>query len=141
MQLPLAETGEAPAGFYISAPADIVRPHLATWKAESSRFYSTRRQNRSRRSPSSPSSRPPFPGWPGWPGRYPEPCRCLGLSSGSGQSLNIARKLPKAAKSISRPIPLAALAGDGIVSKRNGRQRNFPCNRYATAREIGPQLP
>jgi Domain of unknown function (DUF4132) len=38
-QLPLAETGEAPAGFYISAPADVVRPHLATWKAESSRFY------------------------------------------------------------------------------------------------------
>ena len=37
--LPLAETGEAPAGFYISAPADIVRPHLATWKAESTRFY------------------------------------------------------------------------------------------------------
>ena len=37
--LPLAETGEAPAGFYISAPADIVRPHLATWKAESARFY------------------------------------------------------------------------------------------------------
>jgi hypothetical protein len=37
--LPLAETGEAPAGFYISAPADIVRPQLATWKAESTRFY------------------------------------------------------------------------------------------------------
>jgi hypothetical protein len=37
--LPLAETGDAPAEFYISAPADIVRPLLARWKAESARFY------------------------------------------------------------------------------------------------------
>ena len=37
--LPLAETGEAPAEFYISGPADLVRPHLARWKAESTWFY------------------------------------------------------------------------------------------------------
>jgi hypothetical protein len=37
--LPLAETGDAPAEFYISGPADIVRPRLARWKAESARFY------------------------------------------------------------------------------------------------------
>lgn len=37
--LPLAEAGTAPAEFYISGPADIVRPHLATWKAESTWFY------------------------------------------------------------------------------------------------------
>jgi hypothetical protein len=37
--LPLAETGDAPTEFYISAPADIVRPRLARWKAESAWFY------------------------------------------------------------------------------------------------------
>jgi hypothetical protein len=37
--LPLAETGDAPAEFYISGPADIVRPRLARWKAESAWFY------------------------------------------------------------------------------------------------------
>ena len=37
--LPLAETGDAPAEFYISAPADIVRLRLARCKAESARFY------------------------------------------------------------------------------------------------------
>lgn len=37
--LPLAERGEAPAEFYISGPADIVRPRLARWKAESTWFY------------------------------------------------------------------------------------------------------
>ena len=37
--LPLAETGDAPAEFYVSGPADIVRPLLARWKAESARFY------------------------------------------------------------------------------------------------------
>jgi hypothetical protein len=37
--LPLAETGDAPAEFYVTAPADIVRPRLARWKAESARFY------------------------------------------------------------------------------------------------------
>jgi hypothetical protein len=37
--LPLARTGDAPAEFYIHAPADLVRPHLAAWKAESAWFY------------------------------------------------------------------------------------------------------
>ena len=37
--LPLAETGDAPPEFYISGPADIVRPRLARWKAESGFFY------------------------------------------------------------------------------------------------------
>lgn len=37
--LPLAETGDAPTEFYISAPADVVRPRLARWKAESGWFY------------------------------------------------------------------------------------------------------
>ncbi len=37
--LPLAETGDAPTEFYISAPADIVLPRLARWKAESAWFY------------------------------------------------------------------------------------------------------
>jgi hypothetical protein len=37
--LPLAETGDAPAEFYISGPADLVRPHLPAWKAESTWFY------------------------------------------------------------------------------------------------------
>lgn len=37
--LPLAEAGIAPAEFYISGPADIVRPYLAAWKAESTWFY------------------------------------------------------------------------------------------------------
>jgi hypothetical protein len=42
--LPLAERGVAPPEFYISAPADIVRPHLAQWKAEEGRFYLQRPQ-------------------------------------------------------------------------------------------------
>lgn len=37
--LPLAETGDAPAEFYISGPADLVRPRLAAWKAESTWFF------------------------------------------------------------------------------------------------------
>jgi hypothetical protein len=37
--LPRAEKGEAPPEFYISAPAEIVRPLLARWKAESAWFY------------------------------------------------------------------------------------------------------
>jgi hypothetical protein len=37
--LPLAEKGEAPPEFYISAPAEVVRPLLARWKAESAWFY------------------------------------------------------------------------------------------------------
>jgi hypothetical protein len=37
--LPLAETGDAPAEFYISGSADRVRPLLARWKAEAAWFY------------------------------------------------------------------------------------------------------
>jgi hypothetical protein len=35
----LARTGDAPPEFYISGPADLVRPHLAAWKAELAWFY------------------------------------------------------------------------------------------------------
>jgi hypothetical protein len=37
--LPLADRGEAPAEFYTLGPADLVRPRLFKWKAESTWFY------------------------------------------------------------------------------------------------------